>query len=171
MRQASFPFAPRVRLRRIVSGGQSGVDRAALDVAIELGLEHGGYCPRGRRAEDGRISDRYLLQETLSERYEVRTRRNVLESDATLILFREQLSGGTKLTAELARSYGKSCLRVNLNRGHGILAARRWLSEHEVLTLNVAGPRESQAEGIHAQAANWLRELLRGYVPARIFHH
>ncbi len=170
MLQSLFPFGPRLRLRQIVSGGQTGVDRAALDVAIELGIEQGGYCPRGRRAEDGRIADRYRLTETDSDRYDVRTRLNVMESDGTLILFRDQLSGGTRLTSDVARSGAKPCLRVNLNRPHGILAARRWLSENEIVTLNVAGPRESQAEGIHEQATAWLRELLHDFTLQRGGH-
>lgn len=163
MNQAVFTFLTRCRLRRIVSGGQTGVDRAALDVAIELGLEHGGYCPAGRKAEDGRIPERYQLFETDSERYDVRTRLNVIDSDATLILFRDQLRGGTKLTYEFARAGRKPCLRVNLSKSHAILAARRWLSEHEIVTLNIAGPRESQSAGIHEQAAARLRELFAGW--------
>lgn len=163
MRQSSLPGFPRISLRKLVSGGQTGVDRAALDVAIELGLEHGGYCPAGRKAEDGRIAERYRLTETDSERYDVRTRLNVIASDATLILFRDQVSGGTKLTYDFARAGDKPRLRVNLNKSHAVLAARRWLSEHEIVTLNVAGPRESSAPGIYAQAADWLRELLSGW--------
>jgi hypothetical protein len=76
---------------KIISGGQTGVDRAALDAAIELGIPHGGHCPRGRRAEDGRIPDRYQLTETDSAQYRVRTERNVLDADATLILCRGRM--------------------------------------------------------------------------------
>ena len=84
------------RLQRIVSGGQTGVDRAALDVALELGIAQGGWCPRGRLAEDGRIADRYRLVETESSEYRVRTEQNVLDSDGTLVLFRG-VSGGEEM--------------------------------------------------------------------------
>src|SRR5688572_12994856 len=89
-------------VQRIVSGGQTGVDRGALDAAIALGIEHGGWCPRGRLAEDGQIPRRYQLTETKTSKYRERTERNVLDSDGTLILFRALLSGGTELTRRLA---------------------------------------------------------------------
>src|SRR6202022_2615430 len=88
-------------LRKIISGGQTGADRAGLDFAIETGLEHGGYVPRGRKAEDGRIDDRYNLVELSTSSYPARTRRNIEESDGTVIFSLERLlSGGTKLTLE-----------------------------------------------------------------------
>src|SRR5262245_55320595 len=99
----------------IRSGGQTGVDRAALDVALELGLPCGGWCPRGRRAEDGPIPDHYPLRETRSPAYPVRTRWNVRDSDGTLILTRGRPDRGTLLTEELARDMGKPLLVVGLN--------------------------------------------------------
>src|SRR5437868_7117285 len=103
---------------KIISGGQTGVDRAALDVAIELGIPHGGWCPRGRRAEDGVIPPRYQLAEHESPSYDDRTRRNVAESDATLILCDQEatrpLQGGTKLTCDEARRLHKPCLLISL---------------------------------------------------------
>jgi Circularly permutated YpsA SLOG family len=103
-------------VRRIVSGGQTGVDRAALDVALELGLECGGWCPRGRRAEDGEIPARYPLRETRSAGYPVRTERNVRDSDATLVLHEGRLGRGTALTAGCARRLGRPLLEVDLRR-------------------------------------------------------
>jgi hypothetical protein len=147
--------------RRIVSGGQTGVDRAALDVALERNIEHGGWCPLGRRAEDGRIPERYRLRETYSRDYGVRTLQNVLDSDATLILHRGPLRGGTRLTAELARQHGKPVMTVDLGDGSKrISTVRQWLTGNCIATLNIAGPRESQAAGITAQAADFLRRLL-----------
>src|SRR5438105_4205172 len=90
-------------LTRLISGGQTGVDRAALDWAIDHGLEHSGWCPKGRKAEDGVIPAHYDLQETASGRYEPRTRANVMEADGTLILNLGELNGGTLLTAEICR--------------------------------------------------------------------
>ena len=100
-------------VRKIISGGQTGADRAGLDFAIEAGLEHGGYVPRGRKAEDGRIDDRYNLIELSTSSYPARTRRNIEKSDGTVIFSLERaLSGGTRLTLELANKLGKPVLHI-----------------------------------------------------------
>jgi hypothetical protein len=147
-------------VRRIVSGGQTGVDRAALDVAIELGLAHGGWCPLGRKAEDGPIDVRYNLRETSSPKYHVRTRRNVLDSDGTLILYRGELTGGTELTLKYAREHGGPCRAVDLGEVN-LAAVRRWLVDHAIATLNVAGPRESTAPGVYEEARKTLLAILQ----------
>ncbi len=148
-----------VRLRRIVTGGQTGVDRAALDVALELGYEIGGWCPAGRRAEDGPISTRYSLQETPSSEYTQRTKWNVRDSDATLVLVRRESMGGTRLTIEEARRRGKPVL-VTDARKFDAVAVRTWLQKEEVRILNIAGPRESEEGGIYDEAGRILRSLL-----------
>ena len=102
------------QLEKIISGGQTGVDRAALDAAIELGIPHGGWCPRGRRAEDGAIPTRYQLKEIEGIDYSERTRRNILESDATLILTSGPLQGGTLLTFNLCNKLGRPVRVVQL---------------------------------------------------------
>jgi hypothetical protein len=145
---------------KIVSGGQTGVDRAALDVALELGLLCGGWCPRGRKAEDGSIPDRYRLTETRSVDYAQRTEWNVRDSDATLVLTRGQPSGGTALTIDLARRLGKPRLVVDLDEQPDAGKVRGWIESQKVSVLNVAGPRESQSPGIHAAAADFLRAIL-----------
>ncbi len=145
---------------RIISGGQTGVDRAALDVAIALGIPHGGWCPRGRAAEDGRIPERYQLQETDAADYPVRTERNVRDSDATLIVCRGGPSGGTELTLRLAQQRRRPCLVADLDAVASPAAAAEWLRANGVEVLNVAGPRESQCPGIAADAADFLREVL-----------
>jgi hypothetical protein len=144
----------------IISGGQTGVDRGALDAAIALGIPYGGRCPRGRLAEDGRIPSRYRLTESESPLYRVRTEQNVLDTDATLILARGRVTGGTRLTRELARSHGKPCLVVDLAGGGDAGAVRRWLAAQGVSKLNVAGPRESQSPGIADAARQFLLDLL-----------
>jgi hypothetical protein len=147
----------------VVTGGQTGVDRAALDVALALGLSHGGWCPRGRRAEDGPIDERYALRETESDRYHIRTERNVEDADATLILtLGGPLTGGTRLTQTYARRHGKPCRVVALGDETDPAAVRAWLAELDVRILNIAGPRESTQPGVYAAAADWLRRLWRG---------
>ncbi|QDU40030.1 Putative molybdenum carrier [Maioricimonas rarisocia] len=146
---------------KIVSGGQTGVDRAALDAAMGLKLPHGGWCPQGRRAEDGVIPARYQLQESKSRQYAVRTRWNVRDSDGTLILARATLNGGTALTADVAASLGRPCLVVDPASAGSANTARQWMKTHSIRVLNVAGPRESSDPGIYEVALRFLRRLLR----------
>ncbi len=145
---------------RVVSGGQTGVDRAALDAAVALGIPVGGWCPRGRRAEDGRIPPRYPLRETPTSAYPERTAWNVRDSGATLVLTRGAPRGGTALTAALARRAGKPFLVVDLAAGPDPGDVRSWLQREGVRCLNVAGPRESEAPGIHDQALLFLEKML-----------
>lgn len=148
-------------IEKLVSGGQTGVDRAALDVALKLSIPCGGWCPRGRRAEDGEIPARYPLEETRSREYRARTLKNLTESGATLVLTRGEPKGGTKLTVELAEAGGKPVLVVDLSSPPAPRAVIRWLEAHGVRILNVAGPRESQAPGIYEEARAYLLRLWR----------
>lgn len=145
---------------RIVSGGQTGVDRGALDAAIAAGVPHGGWCPRGRLAEDGPIAAHYALRETRSSKYHIRTRCNVLDSDATLILGRGPLTGGTQLTYRLAERHGKPCLVLDLLDAPDPARVRQWIASHRIAVLNVAGPRESTQPGIAAEARSFLLRVL-----------
>ncbi|MEN6493470.1 MAG: putative molybdenum carrier protein [Thermoguttaceae bacterium] len=147
-------------VQKIVSGGQTGVDRGALDAAIGRGIPHGGWCPRGRRAENGPIPPRYQLRETDSSAYRVRTEQNVLDSDGTLILHGGRLAGGTALTRRLALQHKKPCLVVDLLHEPDAASVRQWLVSHQIETLNVAGPRESQCPGIQAKATDFVVSLL-----------
>jgi hypothetical protein len=119
-----------------------------------------GWCPRGRRAEDGPLDPRYPLTETSSSKYPQRTACNVRDSDGTLVLRGEDTSRGTDLTVKLAARYRKPCLVLNLEEGIDVAAARAWTETHQVRVLNVAGPRESECPGIYAHAARFVRELL-----------
>ncbi|MCG3199817.1 MAG: molybdenum cofactor carrier [Candidatus Omnitrophica bacterium] len=144
----------------IVSGGQTGVDRAALDVALELGISCGGWCPLGRLAEDGVLPDRYPLRETESADYSQRTEWNVRDSDGTLIIARGTLTGGTALTESLARRLGKPCLVADPDLEPDLTSIREWIEAKDIRKLNVAGPRESSQPGIYSQAAGILRGIL-----------
>ncbi len=145
---------------KIVSGGQTGVDRAALDVAILLGLEHGGWCPLGRRAEDGVIPRKYQLQELQTPMYHVRTEQNVVDSDGTLILFFETCSGGTALTERLAKKHGKPVHLVDLNELLNTTEIQSWIQQNAIQVLNVAGPRASSSEGVQDLAQEALMRIL-----------
>jgi hypothetical protein len=149
---------------KIISGGQTGVDRAALDAAMALGLPVGGWCPQGRRAEDGAIPDRYPLLETSSIKYPPRTTRNVREADATLILTLGELDSGSKLTVEVARRLGKPYVVVSLDSYPETVPLAELLPfALEEAVLNVAGPRESRCPGIYPRAFGFLVRVFRGY--------
>jgi predicted Rossmann-fold nucleotide-binding protein len=147
-------------IERIVSGGQSGVDRAALDVALSLGIPCGGWCPAGRRAEDGRISPVYPLEETPTDDYAERTRWNVRDSDGTLILSVGPPTGGTALTEVFCTLEGRPCIVVDLTGDARVEPVLAWARAQAVRVLNVAGPRESSAPGVHALARAFLQTLL-----------
>ena len=134
-------------IKKIISGGQTGVDRAALDCAMEIGLECGGWCPKGRMAEDGRINKKYPLKETPRRDYNQRTEWNVRDSDGTLVLSFGKPSGGTLLTIQSAKTLGRPFLIVDLKSDVETASFRSWLQSHNIHTLNVAGPRESLAPG------------------------
>jgi hypothetical protein len=136
---------------KIVSGGQTGADRGGLDAAIELGIAHGGFCPKGRRAEDGAIPPRYELAETATSDYAERTEKNVASSDGTVVFTFGEPQGGSRLTVSIARRLERPLLAIDLlstDDGEAARALRAWASSHAVRTLNVAGSRESQAPGI-----------------------
>jgi hypothetical protein len=147
-------------IQKIVSGGQTGVDRAALDVAMALGIPVGGWCPHGRRAEDGVLDPRYPLTETPLAAYAQRTAWNVRDSDGTLILFSDRPSPGTTLTREEAQAQGKALLLVDLTANPGAMEVLRWLGANGIRVLNVAGPRESEAPGVYEAARAFLERVL-----------
>jgi hypothetical protein len=152
----SWPPLP----RRIVSGGQTGVDRGGLEAAIAFGLGHGGWCPLGRLAEDGSIPSRYSLEELDSPDYADRTLQNVLDSDATLILYEGPLSGGTLLTLNLARKHHRPHLARRLDHHWDPAKVAAWLRQQRPETLNVAGPRESSRPGIEQRTRDALLQVL-----------
>jgi len=154
---AFVPFAA-----KIVSGGQTGVDRAALDWASNHGVPHGGWCPRGRIAEDGTLDSRYVLRETESEGYRQRTRKNVEDSDGTLILNLGELSDGSLTTLRFTERSGRPCLVVQLDAAidpDAVVRVLDWLRIHPIGILNIAGPRESKRPGIYQATRAFLDRL------------
>ena len=153
---------------KIVSGGQTGVDQAALNVAIFLELPHGGWCPAGRRSEEGPIPDIYQLTEVPQKHYAARTEKNVLDSDGTLILFDGQISRGTLLTLKLAQKHHRPHLCVDLGDLEEESSIRPdeisdWLKSSNINVLNVAGPRESSSPGIATKTERFLVSALEKY--------
>ena len=150
---------------KIISGGQTGADWAALDFAIAHGIPHGGWCPLGRKAEDERIDDRYQLQETPTADYLQRTEWNVRDSDGTVVFsLAAVLSGGSKLTVELAEVLGKPCLHLSRERDGDSAATklRAFLATHPIRVLNVAGPRASGEPAVGAFVTDTLAAAILG---------
>jgi hypothetical protein len=155
-------------LRKVISGGQAGVDRGALEAALGLpasaGISVGGWCPRGRAAEDGVIDARFSLSETPNRDPAQRTAWNVRDADATLILSQGELTGGTALTAEIAEQLEKPLLVIDLRKPVPIAHVLSWMRRAAVRVLNIAGPRESQAPGITKDARDFVGRLLAAAV-------
>jgi predicted Rossmann-fold nucleotide-binding protein len=146
-------------IKKIISGGQTGVDRAALDAAIEAGIPHGGWVPKGRKAEDGIISIKYNLYEIDEGKYAARTLKNVLDSDGTLIIASGTMDKGTLLTRDLAIVNKKPLLTIDLHESDVLKPVERihsWLESNNIEVLNVAGPRESKNLGVYEQALRLL---------------
>lgn len=153
----------RVALHKIISGGQTGVDRGALDAALAVGFPCGGFCPADRAAEDGTIPSRYPVTPLPGAGYSERTLQNVLESDGTAILAHGAPTGGTQLTQSCCAHHAKPCLVIDAAVTTEATAAReirRFVREREIRVLNIAGPRESQWPGGHAFAHDTVRRLL-----------
>jgi hypothetical protein len=142
---------PAIGIEKIVSGGQTGADRAALDFAIWHNIPHCGWCPKGRLAEDGVIDRRYQLQETSTKNYPERTEKNVQQSDGTAIFtISDKLTGGSKKTAQYAAKHGKPWIHLHSRACHNKpLMLLNFVSENSIKVLNVAGSRASKESSIY----------------------
>lgn len=152
-------------IKKIVSGGQTGVDQAALETALKLGLPYGGWCPKGRLAENGTIPPKYSLTETESNDYSVRTKLNIRDSDGTLILTPrniEDITDGTLLTIQEVKEKKKPFLIINLSKNPDpeIELIVQWSRKNNIKVLNIAGPRESQSPGINQLSLQFLEKAL-----------
>lgn len=143
-----------------MSGGQTGVDRAALDFALSNGLACMGWCTNGRLAEDGFINPRYPLHQTNSNHALVRTELNVVDSDATLIVYINDMDTGTSATKDFAFEYRKPLFVWKIGTNSNVLQFKKWLIKNDVKTLNIAGPRASCAADIYGETLDLLDILL-----------
>jgi len=151
-------------IKKIISGGQTGVDRAALDVPIKLGISHGGWIPKGRKTEDGTLPDKYQLKEMSTASYPKRTEKNVLDSDGTLIVSHGKLNGGSALTRQLAKKHGRPWIHVDMNAINTFKAIKTinyWIVRHGIEILNVAGPRASKDPEIYQTTRKIIEAVLR----------
>jgi hypothetical protein len=156
-------------IEKIVSGGQTGADQAALDTAIELGIPHGGWVPRGRKTEAGRLPDRYHVKEISSISYVQRTLMNVIDSDGTLLVSHGKLSGGSSVTKALAARHRRPCLHIDLHvlgYPEAASATINWIDAREIKILNVAGPRDSEDPAIYEDTRKLLRIVIEQSSPA-----
>ncbi|RJR34464.1 MAG: hypothetical protein C4576_26345 [Desulfobacteraceae bacterium] len=155
-------------IEKIVSGGQTGADRAGLDVAIELGIPHGGWVPRGRKTEEGRLPEQYHVREVSSINYLQRTLMNVIDSDGTLIISHGKLAGGSAVAKALAAKHRKPCLHIDLHEieySEAARAAANWIDAREIRVLNVAGPRASEDPDIYEDTKKLLRLVIEQSSP------
>ena len=149
-------------ITKIISGGQTGADRAALDFAIKHSISYGGWVPKGRRTENGTLPEKYQLQEMPTDEYSKMTEQNIVDSDATLILSHASLTGGSALTQSLAEKHGKPCIHIDLSkvgmRKAGLII-NIWIHRYKIKVLNIAGPKASKDPKIY-QATFELLEVL-----------
>ena len=150
-------------LKKIISGGQTGADRAGLDVAIEKGIPHGGWIPKGRKTEDGTLPNKYNLSEMTSTSYPKRTEKNILDSDGTLIISHGKITGGSSLTIKLSKQHEKPWIHLDMNDISTKEASKqltRWIKGHQIQILNVAGPRATKDPTIHTKASEVLKKAI-----------
>ncbi|SRR6056297_1934060 len=148
----------------IISGGQTGVDRAALDYAMDHKIKCGGFCAKNRKAEDGVIPSVYPLVELESPDNEERTRRNVDYADGTIVFeYKKPFSNGSLLTVYHCQQYNKPyfIFKINSEAGNQSYQVRKWIKDHHIKILNIAGNRESDDPGIYKATYHLLEEILR----------
>ena len=151
-------------LTKIISGGQTGVDRAALDAAIEAEIPIGGWCPKGRLAEDGTIPAAYPLKESLTNDYAERTEWNARDADGTLVLTFGEPEGGTAYTIRMAQKHGRPCCVVDLEKAMDASVVIDWIDENAISVMNVGGPRGSKGLDVYPLALDFMRGIISRFV-------
>lgn len=149
-------------ITKIVSGGQIGVEQAALDIAIKLGVSHGGWIQKGRRTQHWTLPEKYQLQEMNTASYKDRIEKNVIDSDGTLIISHERLAGGSDYSRKMAEKHQRPCLHINLKETSGFFAAsaiNTWIREKNIAVLNVTGPKASEDPEIYKAAMDVLESV------------
>jgi len=157
-----------INVKKIISGGQTGADRAALDFAIENNIPHGGWIPKGRKTEDGRLPDKYHLQEMNTSSYSKRTEQNIIDSDGTVIISHGKLKGGSLLTKKYAAIHNKPYLHLDMNNIKiidGIKSLNDWIKKNKIKTLNVSGPRASKDKKIYRMNKDIFEDDISLYEP------
>ncbi len=153
-----------MKLRKIVSGGQTGADQGALAACVQIGFPHGGWIPKGRRTEKGKVPARYRMRQHWSRHYPPRTEKNVADSDGTAVFTYGKPDGGSLLTIDFAKRHGKPWLAVDLRMPQEVAVAKvvRWIRRRlpDAAVLNVAGSRRSKAPGIHRAVKRVVVEVL-----------
>lgn len=153
---------------KVISGGQTGADRGGLDGALDAGVDIGGWCPLGRRADDGRVPDQYPLKETPQPAYLQRTEWNIRDADITLICHQGEMGPGTKATIKLATRMRKAHLVVDLrDRGDKNHAFVTMATEPALVIVNIAGPRETLSPGVQEKTREFVRILCTRILEAR----
>ena len=158
-------------IMEIISGGQTGANRAALDVAIELGIPHGGWVPKGRMTDLGRLPDQYVMQETTSISDPAWTKMNVADSDGTLIVSHGELTGGSAFTRDVAAKHRKPCLHIDLDSLTESVATEivsNWVDGRHIEILNVAGPCATEDSKIYDATKSLLRKVIRSLLPKTV---
>jgi hypothetical protein len=165
-------------IKRIISGGQTGVDQAALDAAIKLDIPHGGWVPKGRKTENGPLPDKYEMLETATSKYAGRTEQNVIDSDGTLIITRGSLTEGSEYTRSMAMKHNRPWLHIDLNKKpkfHAATIIMTWIEENGVEILNIAGSRASKDPAIYSDVINIIENvyylgLIKNSAPGSYVH-
>ena len=150
-------------IKKIISGGQTGAHRAALDLAMELNITHGGWIPKGRLTEDGTLPEEYNLKEMPTDSYSASTEQNVMDSDGTLIISHGDLTGGSAYTCKMSKKHKKLWLHIDLDNVDGFQAGqilKSWIGMHEIQILNVAGSRASKDPVIYKAVQDILRAAI-----------
>lgn len=155
-------------LKKIISGGQTGADIAGIDAAIDTGFPYGGWLPRGRKTECGPLSEKYQMQAMTRGGYPKRTEQNVKDSDGTVIFTHKKLTGGSRLTANLAESWGKPWLHINLHQigqEEAVSTLSDWLQKNKIEILNVAGSRASKDQDIYGKVFQIIKKIIMDQRP------